>query len=88
MTALPTWTADAASKLCDIDNLLLIEGKYQGRPAIFIARLSVVQEAQRIECQVLAMLNTTDMLKDIEIDDENAGVYSLTEVAQTDSIPG
>lgn len=80
---LPSWAADAAIKILDSDYLVLLEGTYKDEPAILLARCAVVEEAQRIELQILAVLNSTDFQSEVGVHDDSR-IYKLSEIPHTD----
>jgi hypothetical protein len=84
---LPSWAADAAHKITDTDSLVLIEGTLtdaEEYPVLLLARLTVVDEAHRVEFQVLAVINSSNIQEMIATDSESK-VYQLSEIAHTNS---
>lgn len=87
---LPQWAADAATKILDTENLFLIEGKMlvgdsppKEEDVLLLARASIVEEAQRLEFHVLAVINSDKIAFAISTD-ETSGVHHLLQVAKPD----
>lgn len=81
---LPDWAADAASKIADSAQLVLLEGIFEGSSRILLARWSTVvagDETVRVEFQPLGVVLDTELAAWVEIPaNEHLMLYPLTRV--------
>lgn len=80
--SLPPWVAEVAAKLTDPTSLVLVDATFGGEGAVVLAKISLVDEARRVEVQPVAVILDTELLGMIEIDPGGEGrMHSLVQTA-------